>query len=49
MAKESMKGGKTVRQVAVEKKVLGEAELQKALDPIRMTAPQADMVGSGGG
>jgi fumarate hydratase, class II len=49
IAKESMKGGKTVRQVAVEKKVLGEAELQKALDPIRMTAPQADMVGSGGG
>jgi fumarate hydratase class II len=49
IAKESMKGGKTVRQVAAEKKVLSEAELQKALDPIRMTSPQADMVGSGGG
>ena len=49
IAKESMKSGKTVRQVAAEKKVLAEAELNKALDPKRMTQPQADMVGSGGG
>jgi fumarate hydratase, class II len=49
IAKESMKTGKTVRQVAAEKKVLPEAELNKALDPKRMTTPQADMVGSGGG
>jgi fumarate hydratase class II len=49
IAKQSLAGGKTVRQVAAEKKVLGEAELNKALDPKRMTQPQADMIGSGGG
>jgi fumarate hydratase class II len=49
IAKESMKSGKTVRQVAMEKKVLGDAELKKALDPMRMTSPQADILGSGGG
>jgi fumarate hydratase class II len=49
IAKESMKSGKTVRQVAAEKRLLPEAELNKALDPRRMTQPQADMVGSGGG
>jgi fumarate hydratase, class II len=49
IAKESMSSGKTVRQVAAEKKVLGEAELHRALDARRMTEPQADMIGSGGG
>jgi fumarate hydratase, class II len=49
IAKESMKSGKTVRQIAAEKKVLTDADLNKALDPRRMTQPQADMVGSGGG
>jgi fumarate hydratase class II len=49
VAKESLSSGKTVRQVAAEKKVLSEADLNKALDPSRMTQPQADMVGSGGG
>jgi len=49
LAKESFKTGKTVRQIAQEKKLLGDAELQKALDPRRMTQPQADVVGSGGG
>jgi fumarate hydratase class II len=49
IAKESMKSGKTVRQIASEKRVLSDAELSKALDPRRMTQPQADMVGSGGG
>jgi fumarate hydratase class II len=49
VAKESFKTGKTVRQVALEKKLLSEADLKKALDPLRMTQPQADMVGSGGG
>jgi len=49
IAKESFKTGKTVRQLAIERKVLPEAELKKALDPRRMTQPQADMVGSGGG
>jgi fumarate hydratase class II len=49
IAKESHKTGKTVRQVALERKVLPEAELTKVLDAKRMTEPQADMVGSGGG
>ncbi|MDP9172990.1 MAG: class II fumarate hydratase [Planctomycetota bacterium] len=49
VAKESFKTGKTVRQIASEKKLLSEADLSKALDPKRMTQPQEDMVGSGGG
>src|SRR5437868_4959650 len=49
IAKESFKTGKTVRQVAAERKVMGEAELDKTLDARRMTQPQADMIGSGGG
>ena len=49
VAKESFKTGKTVRQVALERKLMSEAELKKALDPRRMTEPQADMIGSGGG
>jgi len=49
IAKESFKTGKTVRQVAAERKVLPEAELKRAMDARRMTEPQADMIGSGGG
>jgi fumarate hydratase, class II len=49
IAKESLKTGKTVRQVASERKLLSEAELNKALDARRMTSPQADVIGSGGG
>src|SRR4051794_10561359 len=49
VAKESFKSGKTVRQVALDKKLVGESELNKALDAKRMTQPQADMIGSGGG
>ncbi|MGE5610818.1 MAG: class II fumarate hydratase [Bacillota bacterium] len=49
IAKESHKTGKTVRQVAREKHVLSDDQLNKALDPRRMTQPQPDMVGGGGG
>jgi fumarate hydratase class II len=49
VAKESFKTGKTVRQIAAEKKLLADADLKKALDPLRMTQPQADILGSGGG
>lgn len=49
IAKESFKTGKTVRQVAQEKKLMSDAELNKTLDARRMTQPQADMIGSGGG
>ncbi|HLL89911.1 MAG TPA: class II fumarate hydratase, partial [Tepidisphaeraceae bacterium] len=49
VAKESFKTGKIVREVARERKLMPDAELDKALDPRRMTEPQADRVGSGGG
>jgi fumarate hydratase class II len=49
IAKESFRTGKTVRQVAKERRVASDAELDKLLDPRRMTTPQADMIGSGGG
>ena len=47
IAKESAKTGKTVRQICREKKVLPEAELNAALDPVAMTEPGGQ--GSGGG
>jgi fumarate hydratase class II len=49
IAKESFKTGKTVRQVAQDRKVLAEPDLKRAMDARRMTQPQADMIGSGGG
>ena len=49
IAKESHKSGKTVRQVAQERKLMPDAELDQLLNPRRMTEPQEDMVGSGGG
>jgi fumarate hydratase class II len=49
IAKESFATGKTVRQIALERKLLSEADLNRALDPRRMTTPQADQIGSGGG
>jgi fumarate hydratase, class II len=39
IAKESMKTGKTVRQICLEKKVLPKIELDRALDPVAMTEP----------
>ena len=39
IAKEAYSSGKTVRQVVKEKKVLSDAELNKALDPMSMTKP----------
>src|SRR6184192_912860 len=39
IAKEGAKTGRTVREIAQEKKVLPEEELQRAFDPIRMTEP----------
>ncbi|MGZ5552475.1 MAG: class II fumarate hydratase [Chthoniobacterales bacterium] len=47
IAKESAKAGKTVRELCREKKVLPEAELNAALDPVAMTEPGGE--GSGGG
>ncbi|HZR79064.1 MAG TPA: class II fumarate hydratase [Chthoniobacterales bacterium] len=39
IAKESVKSGKTVRELCREKKILPEKELERALDPISMTEP----------
>jgi fumarate hydratase class II len=39
IAKESVKTGKTVREICREKKILPEEELDRALDPVAMTAP----------
>jgi fumarate hydratase class II len=49
IAKESLATGRTVREVARQRKILDEATLNRALDPRRMTEPQADWIGSGGG
>src|SRR5262249_38079860 len=45
IAKESAKTRRTVREIAREKKILPEDELERALDPIKMTEPG----GTGGG
>ena len=47
IAKESVKTGKTVRELCREKKILPEAELERALDPVRMTEPGGE--GAAGG
>ena len=47
IAKESVRTGKTVRELCREKKVLTEKELDRALDPISMTEPGG--TGSAGG
>jgi fumarate hydratase class II len=39
IAKESVKTGKTVRQLCRERKILPEKELERVLDPISMTEP----------
>jgi len=39
IAKESARTGRTVREIAKEKKVLPEKELDRALDPVKMTEP----------
>jgi fumarate hydratase class II len=47
IAKESAKTGRTVREICRERKILPEAELNAALDPISMTEPGGE--GSAGG
>jgi len=41
LAKEAFKTGKTIRELCVEQKLLPEETLNEALDPMRMTEPQA--------
>jgi fumarate hydratase class II len=47
IAKESAKTGRTVREICLEKKILPDGELKRALDPVAMTEPGGE--GSGGG
>jgi fumarate hydratase, class II len=47
IAKESIKTGRTVREICLEKKVLPKAELDRVLDPVAMTEPGG--IGSAGG
>ena len=47
IAKESARTGKTIREISRERKILPDAELDTALDPIGMTEPGGE--GSGGG
>ena len=41
LAKEAFKSGKTIRELCREQNVLPEETLAEALDPLRMTEPQA--------
>ncbi len=41
LAKEAFKSGKTIRELCIEQKLLPEETLKEALDPMRMTEPQA--------
>jgi fumarate hydratase class II len=47
IAKESARTGQTVREICQQRKILPEAELKKALDPVSMTEPGGN--GSSGG
>jgi fumarate hydratase class II len=47
IAKESIKTGRSVREICLEKKVLPKAELDRVLDPVNMTGPGG--IGSAGG
>ena len=42
IAKESAKTGKTVREICLERRILPETELTRALDPVEMTKPGGD-------
>ena len=41
LAKEAFATGKTIRELCTEQNILPEDELKVALDPMRMTEPQA--------
>ena len=48
IAKEAFKTGKTVREIAREKRVLPDEELEKVLDARRMAQPQEEVIGGRG-
>lgn len=43
LAKEAFASGKTIRELCLEKGVLDKDQLQRALDPMTMTEPQAEL------
>ena len=49
VAKEAQSTGKTLRQVVLERGLLDETSLDRALDPAAMLHPRADAVGAGSG
>lgn len=49
VAKEALASGKTLREVVLEKKLMDAATLDRALDPLSMTKPNATAPGAGGG
>ena len=48
IAQESFRTGRTVREIASERGKISAEELKSALDPRRMTSPQAGVIGAGG-
>ena len=46
IAKESLKSGKTVAELLLEKKLFTKEQLEKILDPYAMTMPATDDTGS---
>ena len=49
LAKESMRTGKTVKELVIEKGILPKAEAEKLLDPKALTESSKDLLGSSGG
>ena len=49
LAMESMRTGKTVKELVIEKGILSREEAEKLLDPKALTESSADALGSGGG
>ena len=49
LAKESMRTGKTVKELVIEKGILKREEAEKLLDPKALTESSKDLLGSGGG
>jgi fumarate hydratase class II len=49
VAKEAFASGRTLREVVLEKKLMKPAELDRALDPLAMTKPNAGKPSAGGG
>ena len=49
IAKEAVKTGKTVREVARQRTKLSEADLDRLLDPVKMVEPSVETAGRAGG